>query len=128
MPFHNETRAHYRRIRSILRLPGPVAQNGDRRSGGLIVPGRKQAAAERLHAKRGEIVARYVLRSQRFSDVASTFLPDAQTLTARLKCRHFVEFRRLRFKPFVERQGVHPPSILRTALHTAIDGGCTPCR
>ncbi len=120
MSFYNETRAHHRRIRSIFRLPCLMAQDRNRWSRGFVVIRRKQAAPERLHAKRGEIVARYVLRAQRFSGESAALTPNTQTLTARLKCSHFFEFRCLCFQPFVERKREHPPSVLRAALHAAI--------
>ncbi len=74
----------------------------------LVVIRRKQAAAERFHAKRREIIASYVLRAQRFSGESAALPPNAQTLTTCLKGSHIFEFRCLCFQRFVERKGELP--------------------
>ena len=120
MPLDNESRAHHRRIGSIICLPGLMADHGHRRGGRLVVLGRKQTAAERPYAQRREIVARDVLGPQRFGRDGGALPPHAQTVAAGLKGSHFFEFRRRCFQTLVQRKGIHSPALLRAAFHAAI--------
>jgi hypothetical protein len=93
-------------------------QHGRRRR--RVVFGGDQAAAERVHAKRDEIVAGHVLGAQRPGGRFHSFAANAHRAAAGLKGGEVLELGGVLFETLVEREREHAPTILRSAFHAAV--------
>ena len=120
MAVHDERRARDRGVGRVDRLPDAMAQDRHRRGGRVVVFGGEETSAEGAHAERREVAAGDVLGPKRAGRGFDALAADAQPAAPRLERGNLLELGRFRLEPFVQGEGEHPPSLLRSPFHAAV--------